>query len=346
MSAPGLRACVLIPARDEAADLDRCLDAVLAQDVDPAGLEVIVVDGASRDGTATLAHRRLREAGLGRFAVLTNEQATTPSNLNLGLAVVASPIVCRVDARSVIPPHYVRRCIEVLDAQPEVRVVGGSQVAVPRDGSARSLGIARALNNRFTMGMARYRRGGQSGPTDTVYLGAFRTADLRAAGGWDEAFLTNQDYELNRRMGRDGVVWFADDLEVGYLPRRDVGDLVRQYVRFGSWKAQYWQTTGDRPSTRQVAALAIGPLGLLAALGLTRARWRSRVIAVGGGLVAVGVAEAMGARTPSAGPSGHLWALPAMAATSGGWLWGAWRGLATGRLRGASGTRQRGNGPS
>lgn len=333
VTAAGAEVCVLIPARDEAADIERCLDAVLAQDVGVGRLEVIVVDGASRDGTAVSAHARLAAAGVARFAVLTNDQATTPSNLNLGLAVVASPIVCRVDARSVIPPHYVRRCREVLDARPEVRVVGGAQVAVPRDASARSAGIARALNNRFTMGMARYRRGAASGPTDTVYLGAFRTDELRAAGGWDEAFLTNQDFELNRRMGRDGVVWFSDDLEVGYLPRRDVGELVRQYVRFGGWKAHYWRSTGDRPGARQLVALAMGPIGLLGLWIVGRLGWRGRAVAALVGLVGATAVEVKGSATPPAGPAGHAWALPAMAATSGGWLWGAWRGLLLGAAK-------------
>ncbi len=333
MSATPLLATVLIPVRDDAADLPRCLEAVFGQDVGLDHLEVVVVDGASRDGSSDVARALLEGSGVGAWRVVENSRATTPSNLNVGLAVVQSPVLCRVDARSIIPPQYVRRCVEVLDARADVRVVGGSQRAVARDRTARAVGIARALNNRFTMGMARYRRGAASGPTDTVYLGAFRTAELRAAGGWDESFATNQDFELNRRMGRDGIVWFADDLTVGYLPRTDLRALGAQYVRFGRWKARYWAETGDRPGLRQQAALAVGPLALVAALGATQLGWRGRVAACGVAVAGVLVVETVGSREPEAGPAAHLWALPAMALTSGGWLWGAWSGMLQRRRR-------------
>lgn len=50
---------VIIPARNEANDLARCLDDLAAQDYPRRGgrLEVIVVDGASTDGTPQLARR-------------------------------------------------------------------------------------------------------------------------------------------------------------------------------------------------------------------------------------------------------------------------------------------------
>lgn len=333
MAPSGPIASVLIPARNEASDIGRCLDAVLAQDLPLDEMEVVLVDGGSSDGTGEVASKRLASAGLGRFEVIDNPLGTTPSNLNAGLAAVQGRVVCRVDARSVIPPHYVRRCLEILDERPEVRVVGGAQVARARGTDARSLGIARALNNRFTMGMARYRRGASSGPTDTVYLGAFRTADLRQIGGWNEDFLTNQDFELNRRMGRDGVVWFCDELVVGYLPRSSVRELLSQYVRFGRWKARYWEETGDSPGRRQQVALAAGPVALIVlALG-ARGGWRRVGGITGAGLVALGLLEVGGASEPRGRPTAHLWAVPAMLATSGGWLWGAWASLARSLLR-------------
>ena len=106
---------VLIPARNEAAAIGRCLDHVLAQDVPRDRLEVVVVDGDSDDGTGPIAEAILAEAGLARWSVHRNAGGSTPSNLNAGLALVRAPVVCRVDARSLIPADYVRRCKELLD---------------------------------------------------------------------------------------------------------------------------------------------------------------------------------------------------------------------------------------
>jgi hypothetical protein len=320
---------VLIPARDEADAIAGCLEAVLAQDIDPERLEVVVVDGGSTDDTGARAEKVLAGADIRRWVVRRHEGGATPGNLNAGLAEAEGEVVCRVDARSRIPRHYVRTCADVLARRPEVGVVGGAQVTVPRSDRPADLGIARALNNRFGMGLARYRRGAASGPTETVYLGAFRTDDLRALGGWDERFPTNQDFELNRRVGRDRVVWFDQSLDVGYLPRRTVVDLFRQYHRFGTAKVRYWQVTGDRPRARQLALLgAPAVAAAVATVALARSSGRQRIGLVALGASAVAAVEVLGPTGPPAPPSAHLRSAAASAAVSAGWTLGAWSGLA------------------
>jgi hypothetical protein len=235
--------------------------------------------------------------------------------------------LCRVDARSLVPRGYVGRCVEVLQAQPDVVVVGGAQVAVPRRPDALESGIARALNNRWGMGLAKYRRGAASGPADTVYLGAFRTEQLAAAGGWNEQFDTNQDYELNRRLSEVGTVWFDASLEVGYRPRASLVDLTRQYRRFGSWKVHYWRRTGDRPRPRQVALLALPIVGLFAlVLTATLPRFARRLLIAVLVVGAVGF-ESKGPTGPPVSLRGHFVSVLASAAVGGGWTAGAWGAL-------------------
>jgi glycosyltransferase involved in cell wall biosynthesis len=312
---------VVIPMLDEAADIGACLRAVLDQDHPRSRLEVLVVDGGSSDDSVDQAKACLAAAGLAHGEVLHNPQRTTPSSLNLGLANARGAILCRVDARTIVQPDHVRRCVARLLEHPEVAVVGGSQVARARGDDARALGIARALNNGLTMGGAAYRSGGTSGPVDTVYLGAFRTSELRAAGGWDERFPTNQDFELNRRMGRDGIVWFDADIHCDYTPRADLGRLWQQYHRFGRWKVRYWRTTGDRPVPRQRVLLAL-PLVLLV-LGLVTLRRRPGVLVLlaGAGLVAADMVGAGGRPRPAV----RLWAMAATATVSGAWWLGVVR---------------------
>jgi glycosyltransferase involved in cell wall biosynthesis len=318
---------VLVPARNEERDIEDCLDAIIQQDYPRDLLEVLVVDGASTDGTAGLAGKILAAAEI-RHAVIVNPVATTPSNLNVGLAEADGAILCRVDARSLVPQGYLSRCVEVLQTRPDVIVVGGAQVAVARDSDPAALGVARALNNRWGMGFSRYRRGSASGPADTVYLGAFRTAQVREVGGWDEQFDTNQDYELNRRMGELGTVWFDASLEVGYRPRSSLADLARQYHRFGSWKVRYWRRTGDRPRPRQLILLAGPPLlGLMAlvALAVLPRRWAAALIAGCAGLGLV--FELQGPTEPRAGAHGHVVGLVASVVIGASWLGGAYVGL-------------------
>ena len=77
---------VLIPARNEEADIERCLRAVLAQDHPHDRLEVVLVDGGSTDRTADVASKVLA-AGDIAWQIVDNPAGTTPSNLNAGLAV-------------------------------------------------------------------------------------------------------------------------------------------------------------------------------------------------------------------------------------------------------------------
>lgn len=332
MSAP-IEVTVVVPARREAADIGRCLDALGDQDLPLGRVQVVVVDGASDDGTAEVARAHLARFGFGRVDVVDNPVASTPSNLNVGLALAEGEILCRVDARSLVPPGYLRTCAETLRGRPDIAVVGGSQVAVARGGAAAEVGIARALNNRVTMGLSKYRRGGVDGPSDTVYLGAFRTEALRAEGGWDERLGTNQDFDLNRRMSERGLVWFVGGLPVGYVPRADHRALFRQYLRFGAAKARYWRDTGDRPQARQLALLAVLPAALVLA-----ARWavapRGRQLSmVGLAAVAAAGVEALGTTGPRGGVAARTASLGAVACVAGGWSLGAWRGIVLGGSR-------------
>jgi glycosyltransferase involved in cell wall biosynthesis len=325
---------VLIPARNESRDIEECLHAVQQQDYPHDRLEIVVVDGDSSDATVEVAEKRLAQGDV-RSTVVVNPAATTPSNLNVGLARAAGSVLCRVDARSIVPIDYVSRCVELLGSRSDVVVVGGAQVARARSGDATSLGIARALNNRWGMGLSRYRRGAASGPADTVYLGAFRTEQLRDVGGWDEAFPTNQDFELNRRMRELGAVWFDASLEVGYRPRPSLVTLARQYHRFGAWKARYWTTTGDRPRPRQVVLLALPLAGLFAfaALALLPRPWRR--LATAAAATGAVVFEVRGPTGPPAPLRAHAVSLVASAAVGAGWTTGAWQTLLSrGRGRG------------
>jgi GT2 family glycosyltransferase len=309
--------------REEQASIAQCVDHLASQDWPIEDIEVLVVDGGSDDESVAVARRSLAAHHFGAARVLSGP-GPTPANLNLGLAEARGEVVCRVDARSLVPSDYVRRCVAMLHDRPDVAVTGGCQVAVVTTAGPEGEGIARALNNRWGMGLSRYRRGGESGPSDTVYLGAFRTAELRLVGGWDERFPTNQDFELNRRLGRRGVVWVQGDLKVGYLPRTSVAALFAQYRRFGRAKVRYWRLTGDRPRPRQVVLLsAPGVVGVVGLAVTVRSPRAGLVLALLGGGLAVAVEHA-GASHPSTGARGHLVAARALAAVSVGWTSGVW----------------------
>lgn len=324
MSGPATRVSIVLPVLAEAARIERCLRAVAAQDWPAADLEVVLVDGAPGDGTAALARRALAGSAI-RLVVVDNPGGSRSANLNAGLAVATGAVLCRVDARSALSPHHVRRCVALL-ADPSRVVVGGGQRAVPPAPGPRGEGIARALRNRFAMGMAKYRRGGTSGPTDTVYLGAFRTHQVRAVGGWDEGLAINEDFDLNRRLGALGAVWFDDELTVAYLPRASVRAVAAQYRDFGRWKVRALRAARRRAQPRQLAGLAVLPAAVLGVAAVALLPPGLRLVAAGG--VAVGglLLEASGSGARG-GLVSRLWSLCTCLAVVGSWALGAWAEL-------------------
>lgn len=261
---------VVIPTLDENADIAGCIQALGEQDHPLGAIEVILVDGCSADGTAAAAQMAADDFAFAAFTVVASPRRRTSISLNLGLEHARGAYVVRVDARARVPADYVRTCVEILDSEPTVGVVGGAQTPQARSTRLGDRGIARALNNRLATGLSRYRRSTTSGPADTVWMGAFRTADLRAVGGWPEDLAISEDWELNHRYRTSGaVVWFAAGLSSGYLPRTSFGRLARQYFAFGRGKGTSW-VGGTRPEVRQVALVAGPLLGLVALLALVR----------------------------------------------------------------------------
>ncbi len=289
---------VLVPVFNEARDIEDCIACIAAQDIGTAALEVFVIDGGSSDDTVALATARAEDAGFGCFAVLDNPERRTAPALARGLAAATTDHVVRVDARSRIPAHYVRTVVDVLAHRPDVGVVGGAQVPVDRSSSTVAAGIARALSNKFTTGLGRYRRSDASGPADTVWMGAFRTADLRRVGGWDPSHGINEDYELNERFRAAGfVVWFEGSLRSGYVPRPDLPSLARQYLAYGRSKGAAWRG-GARPAPRQVALL-VAPFAAGAAAVVATRRFGLVPTVLAGVAALFAIDEVGGPRRPA-----------------------------------------------
>jgi succinoglycan biosynthesis protein ExoA len=278
---------VVIPARDDASHLPAAVEAVLTQDY-PRALELVIAVGPSQDGTEDVA------AGLSAehppVRVVENPAGTTPAALNRAIGASAGEIVVRIDSHSEPPPGYVRRAVEVLQATGADNV-GGVQQAVGTTPFQRA--VAAAMSSPFGVGDAKFHYGGEPGPTDTVYLGAFRRSALDRTGGFDESLLRNQDYELNWRIrATGGTVYFHPDLAVVYRPRDTWRGLARQYHEYGRWKREVLRRHPRSARWRQLvppAALLANAGGAVLGLALHPVFWTVPAV-YGGAAVAAALA--------------------------------------------------------
>ncbi|MPZ71928.1 MAG: glycosyltransferase [Nitriliruptorales bacterium] len=255
---------VVIPLRNSARDLPRCLDAVLTQDY-PGPVEVVMAVGPSDDGTDDLA-AHAAEADH-RIKIVPNPSGRTANALNAAIAASGGEIVARVDGQAILPARYLRHAVSTLRATGADNV-GGIQDATGDTTFERAVAVA--MTSRFGVGNAAFHYGGEPGPADTVYLGVFRRSTLERAGGFDETLVRNQDYELNWRI-RDsgGVVWFDPRLRVRYRPRSSLRRLAKQYFEYGQWKREVLRRHPRSARLRQLvppAAVAANAAGLLLAV--------------------------------------------------------------------------------
>jgi succinoglycan biosynthesis protein ExoA len=256
---------IIVPCYNEELTIRLLLDAIFVQTYPHSKMDVVIADGLSQDKTlAVIAEFQKEHPSLSVF-VVTNHQRSIPSSLNLAIDSARGEIIVRLDAHSIPIPKYVERCVEDLD-EGKGNCVGG--VWMIRSGGngwiARSIAIAAA--HPLGVGDALYRLDANSGEVDTVPFGAFRRALIEKIGGFDEKLLTNEDYEFNTRIRRNGgVVWLDPQIRSTYISRSSLSELAKQYWRYGYWK---FRMLSRYPSTLRWRQ-ALPPLFVLSLISLS-----------------------------------------------------------------------------
>ncbi len=272
---------MIVPALNESAHIDACLRSIRAQQLDlelELELEVVVADGRSSDRTADIA----RDAGA---IVVDNPRRSTPAGLNIALAAVTSDVVLRFDAHSEMPSGYVEACLDVLDEEERSGAVNvGGWLHCQAD-TAWQRAIAAALGSRFGIGNPRLwrrpRRVDVRHDVDSVPFGCWRAETLRAAGGWDESFVRNQDYELNHRLrAHGGRIVFDPSIWSVYVPRSSPGQLARQFWDYGRFRGRMLSRDVTSVHPRHLAPVALLAALVSATIPSPLARLARRTIAV------------------------------------------------------------------
>ena len=255
---------VAVPLLNEATVFPGLLAALHGQTYPGERTQVFLVDGGSDDGTRSLA-----AAAVSPYVhLLDNPDRSAPAALNLALAAAAGEYFLRLDARTRPAPDYIERCVNRL-AEGAWAGVAGPQVAVGETPASRAHALV--LNHPLGVGAPAYRRARRPVESETLYLGAYKTAWLRRIGGWDERLAATEDFDLNERVRRSGGRLLVDpDIHCRYLVRENLGDLARQYARYGAWRTIIWRR---HPRSLRPRHAAPALLVLSLALGLAALFW-------------------------------------------------------------------------
>jgi succinoglycan biosynthesis protein ExoA len=257
---------VVIPASNEEGFVGGCLDSVLAQDY--RSLQVLVVDGASTDGTTEEVRARMTDE---RVELLLNPRRNIPSSMNMALARARGQWLVRVDAHSTVGPGYVRTAVTHLRTG-RWGGVGGRKEAVGITPAGRAIAVA--MGSRFGVGNSVYHYGTTTQEVDHLPFGAYPVRLVRELGGWNEQLTANEDFEFDYRLRSAGnALLFDPSMVIAWHCRQSVGDLYRQYHRYGRGKVDVARLHPASLSARHLAPplfVAYCAIGL--ALGIRRPR--------------------------------------------------------------------------
>lgn len=260
---------VVLPVLNEAAHIEFTMSDLLSQDYEGV-IEVVVADGGSTDRTREILDRLAADSP--RVRVIDNPRRRQAFGLNDAATVARGEVLVRADGHSRYSLDYVSKSVVALGETGGA--VGGRMNPVGYDRF--SSAVAAAMNSPLTIGPARFHHANSREEVDTVYLGAFAKSDFEAVGGI-RAFPSgsSEDADFYFRWRRSGRKVYVDPkIRSTYTPRNTIGQLWRQYWRYGQGKSEMLWANGRFPSRRPLAPLAlVMGLLMLTLVGLVSQTW-------------------------------------------------------------------------
>jgi succinoglycan biosynthesis protein ExoA len=260
---------VLVPVLNEERHIRETVATMQAQCYDGT-IELLFADGGSEDRTREILLELA--AGDPSIRVLENPKRRTASGLNVCLREARGEFVARMDAHTYYADRYLAAGVERLD-RGDTEWVSGP--AVPRPVGAVSRAVSLALASWLGRGGSRKWNDelGEAEERDLdsgVFGGVWRRERLLAAGGWDERWPINQDSEMASRFLREGArLVCLPEMAGYYVPRDSLKGLVRQYYRYGYYRARTFRRHPE--SMRRSHLIAPGlALTLIAAVAAPR----------------------------------------------------------------------------
>ena len=240
-------ASVVIPNWNGAHHLPVCLDALRAQTY--RNLEVVVVDGASTDGSQELLAGQYPEV---RLLALPRNLGLTGAN-NAGFRTAEGEILISLNNDTEACPHFVEALVEALREHPDAGMAASKMLLFDRRDTIHSAGDGYGVDGiPFNRGVWQ-RDEGQFDEPGWVFGGcggavAYRRAMLDEIGPFDETFFMYcEDVDLNWRAQLAGWrCWYTPGAVVYHKLSATGGGPIASYY---TGRNTLWVIAKNYPGT-------------------------------------------------------------------------------------------------
>ena len=257
---------IILPVHNEEKFIEKCIQAIQAQDWPQEKMEILVADGMSTDKTVALLIAM--KAADKRIRVFCNPGKIVPTGLNILIREAKGEIVVRIDGHTIVAKDYVSRCVQA-SLESGAENVGGRMRAVGQTHFGKA--VSEATSHPFGIGNSRFHYSEKCEEVDSVYMGCWKKSVFENYGMFDEELVRNQDDEHNYRIReRGGKILLYPEIKSIYTVRSSPKALWKQYFQYGYWKVRVLQKHPRQMSLRQFVppafVLAILFFSLLALL--------------------------------------------------------------------------------
>jgi glycosyltransferase involved in cell wall biosynthesis len=225
---------IIIPAKDAAKTLDRCLQGVLQQNGLNLPYEVIVVDDGSRDDTANIAqHYDVR--------VHRQPNAGPAAARNAGADLARGDLLVFTDDDCEPTPGWLAALVDALQ---DSEVVAAKGAYLTRQAAP----VARFVQQEYAH---KYRRLAQLPYIDFVdtYSAIYRRGVFMQNGGFDTTFTrpSAEDTDLSFRLARKGYkMTFASEAVVYHQHDENLWEYLQRKFGYGYWRSYIYRRMPEK----------------------------------------------------------------------------------------------------
>ncbi len=258
---------VAITCYNEENYIERCLRSVLAfEKPEGVDIEILVVDGLSEDNTRSIIQSVQKE--FAEISLIDNPQRYQVHGINLAIDRARGEYMAWLGAHAVYPADYLSVLYQT-SLRTNAENVGGILTTLPGSSSYSGHLVQAISTHRFGVGDSGFRVGHRKeGYTDTVPFGFYKLKVFKEIGKFDERLIRCQDYELNKRIGKNGgKILVNPDVRVAYYSQPSMGKFLKKQILIqGPYNPYAWYIAPHAFNIRHaissvfVASLIVGIL--------------------------------------------------------------------------------------
>lgn len=227
------KVAIVIPTLNEERFISRCLNSIIKQTYEFEKMDVMIIDGGSKDNTKDIVAEYQKSHQNIRF--IENTKKIQSVAFNIGIKNSTAPYIIRLDAHAEYDSEYIYLCIKNLKDDKKRGNVGGRCNILPFNQSIWAQTNAILNHSRFGIGGAAFRVSNEAHNTDSVPFGAFPRKVIDQIGGMREDLPRGEDNEYNSRIRKAGYkIFFDPNIISSYFARPTLGASCKQMYANGN----------------------------------------------------------------------------------------------------------------